>query len=277
MRVAVVGHVEWIEFARVDRVPGRGDIEHATEWWEEPGGGGAVAASQLARLAGESSFFTALGDDETGRRAARELADLGLRVEAAIRPEPTRRAVTFLDPSGERTITTLGERLHPTASDPLPWDELAAFDAVYFTAGDAEALRLARHARVLVATSRSLETVLEAGVALDALIGSARDPAESFEPSGLPIPVRLSVLTEGADGGWFVEGGARGRYAAIEPPGPVADAYGAGDSFHAGLTFGLAAGLDSARALRLAARCGAAAASGRGAHPGQVRADGIAD
>jgi ribokinase len=68
VRVAVVGHVEWIEFARVERVPQPGEIVHAFETWQEVGGGGAVAAVQLARLAGECVFLTALGDDVTGHR-----------------------------------------------------------------------------------------------------------------------------------------------------------------------------------------------------------------
>ena len=66
MRVAVVGHVGWIEFARVERVPAPGEIVDALETWEEPGGGGAVAAVQLARLADECLFLTALGDDALG-------------------------------------------------------------------------------------------------------------------------------------------------------------------------------------------------------------------
>ena len=69
-RVAVVGHVEWIEFARVPHLPAPGEIVHATESWQEAGGGGAVAAVQLAKLAGGRDFFTALADDELGRRAA---------------------------------------------------------------------------------------------------------------------------------------------------------------------------------------------------------------
>ena len=52
MRVAVVGHVEWVEFVRVPAVPQPGEIVHAFETWEEPAGGGAVAAVQLAQLAG---------------------------------------------------------------------------------------------------------------------------------------------------------------------------------------------------------------------------------
>src|SRR6478609_11113642 len=73
MRVAVVGHVEWVELARVERVPAPGQIVHALEAWDGPAGGGAVAAVQLARLAGECLFLTALGDDALGHRAKREL------------------------------------------------------------------------------------------------------------------------------------------------------------------------------------------------------------
>ena len=86
MRVAVVGHVEWIEFARVERVPTAGEIVHATDAWEDVGGGGAVAAVQLARLAGECLFVTALADDVLGHRAMHRLEALGVRVAAAWRP-----------------------------------------------------------------------------------------------------------------------------------------------------------------------------------------------
>ena len=93
MRVAVVGHVEWIELVRVEHVPAPGEIVHALEVWEEAAGGGAVAAVQLGRLAGECLFLTALGDDDLGQRAKRRLEALGVRVEAAWRPHPQRRAV----------------------------------------------------------------------------------------------------------------------------------------------------------------------------------------
>ena len=53
-------------------------------------------------------------------------------------------------------------------------------------------------------------------------------------------------------------------------PGPIVDAYGAGDSFAAGLTYGLAAGMTPADAVALASRCGAAALTGRGAFAGQL-------
>src|SRR5437870_2205202 len=180
IRVVVVGHVEWIEFARVERVPVAGEIVHALEAWEEPGGGGSVAAVQLAKLAEEVTFFTALGDDPLGRRASRELGALGVRVEAVYRSIPQRRGFTFVDAAGERTITVMGERMGPNGADPLPWDLLEGADTVYFTAGDDEALLRARRARVLVATTRILPQLIRAGVPLDALVGSGHDRAERY-------------------------------------------------------------------------------------------------
>src|SRR5215208_3353181 len=273
MRTCVVGHTEWVEFGHVERVPAAGDIVHATDAWEEPGGGGAVAAVQLARLSGSCSFFTALGDDERGAWSRRRLEGLGVRVEAATRPEPTRRAVVFVDANGERTITTLGDRLAPNAADDLPWSDLDGAAAVYVTAGDPGALRESRRARVLVATSRITDLLEETGVRLDAVVGSAADPAEAIDPASFARPPRLIVRTESVLGGSYeTDDGRTGRYEAVPPPGPVIDTYGAGDSFAAGLTFALGAGTDTRSALALAARCGAWCAAGRGPFGNQLSA-----
>src|SRR5437879_13575925 len=78
MRTAVVGHVEWVQFLRVEHMPSPGDILHVTDYWEEPAGGGPGAAVQLAKLAGSCDFFTALGDDELGHRALEALLTRGL-------------------------------------------------------------------------------------------------------------------------------------------------------------------------------------------------------
>ncbi len=273
MRTAVVGHTEWIEFGHVERVPAAGDIAHATDAWEEPGGGGAVAAVQLARLAGSCTFYTAFGDDERGERSRHRLEGLGVRVEAAIRGEPTRRAVVFVDANGERTITTLGDRLAPDARDHLPWSELDGVDAAYVTAGDAEALREARRARVLVATSRIADLLAEVDLRLDAVVGSAVDPAEAFDPDALNQAPDLVVRTESLRGGRYeTNDGGSGMYDPAASPGPVVDTYGAGDSFAAGLTFGLGAGMEVEEALTIAARCGAWCAAGKGPYGNQLTA-----
>lgn len=264
MKVGVVGHVEWLEFVRVERVPEAGEIIQAEETWGEAGGAGGVAAVQLARLAGSATFFTALGDDEAGRLAYEQLASLGVRVEAAWRQQPQRRGFCYVDADGERTITLLSEKLRPRRSESLPWEELAGFDAVFFSGGDADAVRAARAARVLVATPRELPTLAEARVALDALVGSAIDPAERYESGDLEPPPKLAVWTEGSKGG-FYEPGA-GRWTAPPLPGPRADSYGAGDSFAACLTFALAEGRLPLEAVNFAAGCAAEAITRTGAH-----------
>ena len=53
-------------------------------------------------------------------------------------------------------------------------------------------------------------------------------------------------------------------------PGVAVDAYGCGDSFAAGLTFGLGAGMALDDAIVLAARCGAACLTGRGPYEAQL-------
>ena len=272
MRAAVVGHLEWVEFVSVERVPARGEIVHADRWWEEPGGGGAGGAVQLQKLAGDTTFFTALGDDPLATAARGFLEQTGVRVEAAIRPGSSRRALTFVDGAGERTITVLGDRLAPSAGDPLPWGLLAEVDAVYFTAGDAGALRAARAARVLVATTRVLPLLQDAGVYLDGVVGSALDAGEAYAPDDLDPAPGLAVMTEGEAGGsWTAAGGKTARYEPAAPPGPVVDRYGAGDSFAAGLTYALARGDDPAAAVAFAARCGAAVVTGRGPYASQLR------
>jgi ribokinase len=273
MRTAVVGHTEWIEFGHVERVPAAGDIVHATDAWEEPGGGGAVAAVQLARLAGSCTFYTAFGDDDRGEWSRRRLEGLGVNVEAAIRNEPTRRAVVFVDANGERTITTLGDRLAPAASDHLPWSELDGVDAASITAGDPVALRETRRARVLVATSRIADLLVEVDLRLDAVVGSAADPVEAFDPDVLREAPHLVVRTESVRGGRYeTSDGRSGTYEAVDPPGPVVDTYGAGDSFAAGLTYALGIGMGIEEALALAARCGAWCAAGKGPYGNQLTA-----
>ena len=159
-------------------MPRAGEVVHAQDIFEEPAGGGAVVAVQLARLAGDSLFITALGDDDPGRRSQARLRELGVDVQHASCREPTRRAVTLVDDDRERTITTFGERLQPLGADAtLPWAKLAEMDAVYFTAGDVAALRAARAARVLVANPRALDA-LGHGVKIDALVLSKTDDVE---------------------------------------------------------------------------------------------------
>jgi ribokinase len=259
VRCAVVGHVEWVEFARVEHWPETGAIIHATDVWSEPAGGGAVVARQLALLAGRCELFTAFGEDEAGRSAIRRLAELGIDTHVQ-HPgnSQTRRAWTHVDGDGERTITVLGDKLLPYG--PLP---LEGYDLVFFVSGDVEALRSARRSRFVATTMREQPLLREAGVHIDLMAGSANDPREHYDGT---LDVGLVVQTDGPNGGT-----ANGeRFDAVELPGPLVDTYGAGDSFGAALAFALARGDALSDALQLAARAGAAVLTGRGPYTSQL-------
>ena len=143
MRLAVIGHVEWVTFARAPFVPAAGEIVHLEEPFSQPAGGGAVTAVALARMGAEVTFYTALGNDG---RSQPELEAHGVRVEAAFRDRPQTEVLALLDPAGERTLFVVGENDAPVAGDPLPWDEIAEMEGCYFTGYDPATVRLGRRA-----------------------------------------------------------------------------------------------------------------------------------
>lgn len=259
-RLAVIGHVEWVDFIPVPRHPGPGEVLHAEGSFARAAGGGGVVAAVLAQLGAEVDFFCALGDDVHGHAAAEQLSGRGVHVCATWRRQPTRRAVTLLEDRGERTIITIGERLDPLGSNALPWERLEGAAGVYFTAGDADALRRARAAKVLVASPRARTTLARPGPDIDALVFSANDSEELDWANRVGRRARLVVRTEGARGGeWRSADGSCGRWDAVEPPGPIRDAFGCGDSFAAGFTFALARGEATPQAAAAGADCGACA------------------
>ncbi len=272
-RIAVVGHAEWAEFVEVEHVPAAGEIVEAREAAQLAAGGGAVAAVQIAKLNGSCSFLTALGDDETGDRVGPFLEQQGVDVYATRRPSKQRRAFVFVDSEGERTITTIGERLAVSTADDLPWGDFGEVDSVYFTAGGPDALRAASKARTLVATVRAGHALAEAGVGVDVLVASADDRGERYERGDFePLP-KWAVRTEGARGGTLESAdGTVTKWRSLPVPGPRGDNYGAGDSFAAGLTCGLGMGYGIADSISLGAFCGASAVHGSGPYGSQATA-----
>jgi ribokinase len=256
VRLSVIGHVEWVTFARAQFVPGPGEIVHLEQPFSQPGGGGAVTAVALARMGADVTFYTALGSDG---RSQPVLEAYGLRVEAAVRDRPQTEVLALLDPAGERTLFVVGENDAPLAADPLPWDEIASDAGCYFTGYDPETVRLGRRAPVLVVTARRFDALVESRVRADALVGSGRDRGERFELSRLAEQPGQVIVTDGARGG--------SGYSAAPVPGPIVDTYGAGDTFVAGVLFGLASGWEQDRTLAFAAERAAEALTWRGALP----------
>jgi ribokinase len=259
-RIAVVGHAQHVTLASVPKLPDLGEILHleAPVWMA--GGGGAITFFQLVRSPAEVHFFTAVGDDDTGRAVTAALAASGATIHAARRPAPHSRDLVLVTPDGERTIVVMQPPLQTRSDDPLPWDVLAGCDAVFFTGQDPDVLRAARAARLLVVTARRAAVVAAAGVVVDVVVGSLNDPRESA--NAYPVAPRALVLTNGgADGRIDTAAGSEPFRAAPSPP-RIVGSYGAGDSFAGALTWYLAAGLALKDACERAGAHGAAVLRG---------------
>jgi len=116
---------------------------------------------------------------------------------------------------------------------------------------------------VLVVTARRFDLLAASGVRADVLVGSARDRGEQFDLDRLAQPPGHVIVTDGVRGGT--------GYQALPPPASPVDSYGAGDTFAAGLLYGMADGLAQPAALALGARLAAESVTWRGAYPPQSR------
>ena len=263
-RVVIIGHVEWVTHA-LGNLPDRGHIADLHDPWCEPAGGGGVAAVAAARLGAHVTLVTAFGDDPTGSESRRILKDRGVSVVASRATGPQTPVLTIIEPGGERTIMVVGPRMQARATDLGETDLFATADAVYYTGEDPALLRLARQAQHFVVSGRRLADVTAAGIVADVIVASANDPEES--PAALPselIPGAV-VMTNGAAGGSIKSHGAAvRRYAPTVQAAPIVDSYGCGDSFAAGLTVGLARGLNIDDAVAVAAAAGGLCSTWRG-------------
>jgi len=239
LKFAVIGHIEWVNFLELDNLPEPGIISHSKNSLELPAGGGTVIAKTLRELTNnEVHFFTSLGEDYYGIESFKYLEEIGIRVHVAWRNMPTRKGISIVDKRAERSITIIGDRLEPNYFDKLDWNILEKMDGIFITAGDEKLFKISREAKALCSTPRAgIKIINNSGVLLDGLIGSNIDPGESYFSKDLEIKPRFIIKTEGEKGGLIIPGG---RFNAFINKSPKIDSYGCGDSFAAGILYGLA-------------------------------------
>ena len=257
LKLAVIGHIEWVTFLKVDQLPLAGEISHAKDCFEEAAGGAAVAAVQMTRLTNEPvDLITSLGKDSYGEKCYERLTKLGLNLKVAWRDKPTRKGISLTSSDGERAITVIGERLQPIASDDLPWHDMKDYDGIFVTATDEKGIRLAREARFLSATPRTgVNTLKISKVKINALIGSGLDPDEKINYEELVPKPDIYISTEGKSGGTIYP--AKIKYNSINPSSKEIDSYGCGDCFAGAVTAALSAKLNLDQAIKIGAYCGA--------------------
>ena len=250
LKFAVIGHIEWINFLKVDLLPEPGIITHAKTSLELPAGGGALIAKTLYELSNnEIHFFTSLGKDYYGEKSFDFFKKIGINLHVAWRSEPTRKGFSLIDKKGERSITIIGKRLAPSFNDDLDWEILRDMDGIFITAGDNNLFKKAREANILCTTPRvGIDLINQSKVNLDAIIGSNLDPDESFLLSDLNEKHRYVIKTEGEKGGICIPGGG---FNAINNKSQKIDSYGCGDSFAAGILYGLTESWPIEKALKL--------------------------
>jgi len=251
LNFAVIGHVEWVNFLKVDQLPKPGAISHSKKSLEYPAGGGSIIAKTLSDLTlKQVHFFTALGNDDYGDKCFKILSRMGIKLHVAWLDKPTRKGFSLIDSQGERAITVIGERLTPNYKDCLDWSILKNMDGIFITASDSKIFKMARSASILCTTPRvGLNTINESNVLVDGLIGSNLDPGENFSFSELSLKPKYTIKTEGEKGGIIFPGG---RYDAFKNNNPKVDSYGCGDSFAAGILYGLASKWNIEKTVNLA-------------------------
>ena len=257
LKLAVIGHVEWVTFLKVDQLPLPGQIAHAKDYFEEAAGGAAVAAVQMARLIdGTVDLITSLGNDMYGEKCYERLTKLGLNLKVAWREKPTRKGISLISKDSERAITVIGDRLQPISSDDLSWDEMKNYDGVFITATDEEGINLASKAKFVAATPRTgQDIIMSSKVKMNALIGSALDPGEKINFDKVMPKTDIYIATEGKAGGTIYP--KKNRYKSIKPSSKEVDSYGCGDCFAGAVTAALSAKLTLDQAINLGAYCGA--------------------
>ena len=266
LNFAVIGHIEWINFLKVDKLPKPGIISHAEDSLELPAGGGTLIANTLSELThNQVHFFTSLGNDYFGKESYKILEKKGLKLHVNWREAPTRRGFSLIDNSRDRSITIIGKRLAPKFTDNLDWDILNKMDGIFITAADKQIFKKARNAKILCTTPRvGIDTINNSNVVLDGIIGSDLDPDEFFIESDLIKKPKYIIKTEGEKGGFSIPGG---KFNAIKNDLPLIDSYGCGDSFAAGIIFGLSSKWSIEKTIKLGTVLGRNSIESYGPYP----------
>jgi len=262
--VCVVGSINLDLVARVDELPRPGETLTGAKLAYVPGGKGANQAVAAARMGAAVRFVGAVGDDDFGELAVRELRAAGVDLSRTqVVRSATGLALIVVDASGENQIVVVPGANH-------------ALDAGRLEVGQVDAL---------ICQLEILDQVIEAALGqTDAFFclnaaPARRVPASVLERADLVVANSLELetldsspigtlfaLTLGAEGAILLEDGeevARARPPEVE----AVDGTAAGDAFTACLVVSLLEGREREEALRRACAAGALAASRPGAQP----------
>jgi len=285
--VFVVGSINQDFVLKVERRPQPGETVTDAVLATHHGGKGANQAAAAARLGASVTMLGRVGDDEFGEAQIRNLRDQGVDTDFVERLSGWKTGSAFITvtPDGENAITVA-----PGANRGLTHEDVdAAADAIGEakvlvtqmevspeTVKQAAQVAVERGTRALVNLAPPFEVGRDLLEKLDPLVVNEHeaafllgekveglDGALSAAPELLNLGPRSVVLTLGASGAVFADGGSSGHLPA--PDADVVDTTGAGDAFVGALAVKLARGASLEEAVAYAARAGAAAVTKDGA------------
>jgi ribokinase len=288
-RVVVVGSINADLVVVSERLPAPGETVSGGRFARHGGGKGANQAVAAARLGAQVAIVGAVGADELGDAALRELSDDGVDVTAVARlEEPTGVALIVVDAKGENQIA-VASGANVALSPAHVTDSLRA--ALTGEAGivllghevpdevviaGAEAAAAAGWTPILnPAPAREItERVLAAGPILTPNASEAAQLTGQEDPEAAARALRdqtgaAVLITLGARGALLLAHGEPTRLAA--PRVDVVDTTGAGDTVNGALAAELAAGRELADAAGFAIAAAAVSTGKEGARGGMPR------
>lgn len=286
--VFVLGSINQDFVLKVERRPEPGETVTNAELSMGNGGKGANQAAAAALLGASVVFLGRVGDDGFGGPLVRALEEKGIDTSLVetVSDRSTGAAFITVTPDGENAITVApganrslrpedveaasgairGARVVVAQMEVPPETVLRAVE-VADEAGGRALVNLAPHREVPRELLERLDPLVvnehEAAFLLGAPKVEGVDGALAAAPKLLDLGPRSAVITLGADGAVFSDGGSTEHLPA--PRVEVVDTTGAGDAFVGALATRLARGEPLGVAVAYAVRAGAAAVTSEGA------------
>ncbi len=274
-KVLCIGNAVLDQIFSVNSIPHTAGKHFATAFLEAGGGPAATGAVAAARLGGQVTLWSRIGDDSAGNTIASELEKYGVSLRGLKRLTGvvSSIAAVFVNPEGERMIVNyIDPRLPQNVPDWLPLDEVKNFDCVL-----ADVRWPAAAAAVLeAAKAGGVPTVLDADLSPNTEALNTLAPLAAhviFSEGGLKQytgeaspKAGLQKAAEQCSGTPYVTMGEKGCLWLEKETGEhffpsfkvnVVDTTGAGDVFHGAFALALAEGLPRTQVVRFAAAAAA--------------------